>query len=142
MQGQPLCNQLGAVIADVADQLSAHTNESFLEAHPMPVLISQGPWSPGESGGESTRVAAGARYRTPSGAPTIADEIFGKQPISESLNERLELLGYTDMTPLDEIGTVSVLFSLWAFGIALMLICYCGSCLTGSMCCRRCGLNL
>jgi hypothetical protein len=74
MQDTPLCNQLGAVIAEVADHLSAHTPESFLAAHPMPVLISQGPWSPGASGGESTRLAAGARYRTPSGAPTIADD--------------------------------------------------------------------
>ncbi|MHC5018563.1 MAG: FHA domain-containing protein [Planctomycetota bacterium] len=74
MLTRPLCSERGTSIADVADALSAHTPQSFLAAHPMPCLISQGAWTPGEGSGESTRIAAGARYRTPSGAPTIADE--------------------------------------------------------------------
>ena len=72
----------------------------------------------------------------------MADNVFGKQPMSEPLNERVETLGYEDMTPLDTVGTASVLFTIWACGIIIMLICYCCSCATGSMCCRRCGNNL
>jgi len=46
------------------------------------------------------------------------------------------------MTPLDELGTVSVTFAMFTFGIIIMLMSYCCHSATGHMCCRRTGANL
>ena len=39
---------------------------------------------------------------------TISDNVFGEMPITEPLNDRVATLGFDNMTPTGEIGTVSV----------------------------------
>jgi len=51
-------------------------------------------------------------------------------------------MGYEDMTPLDDLGTVSTLFAMQLAVIVIMLIGFCCHCTTGSMCCKRFSSNL
>ena len=75
-------------------------------------------------------------------APSMADNVFGEQPVTEPLNSRVATIGYDDMTPLDDLGTVSVMFAMQMSAVIIMLLGYCCSCTTGSMCCKRLGNNL
>ena len=72
----------------------------------------------------------------------MADNVFGEQPVTEPLNSRVATIGYEDMTPLDDTGTVSVMFAMQISAAIIMLLGYCCHRVTGSMCCKRLGINL
>ena len=42
----------------------------------------------------------------------MAETVFGKVPPSEPLNDQIATIGYDNMTPLSEVGTISVLFQI------------------------------
>ena len=75
-------------------------------------------------------------------APTMADNVFGEQPISEPFNSRVATIGYENMTPLDDLSTVTTMFAMWIFAIIFMLLGFCCHSCSGSMCCMRLGSNL
>jgi hypothetical protein len=73
----------------------------------------------------------------PEGKPSMADNVFGEQPESQPLNDRLATLGYEDMTPAAEIGTVSVMFGLQVGGALILFFSYFCHKKTGSMLAER-----
>jgi len=73
---------------------------------------------------------------------TVADQVFGERPPTEPLNTNVATIGYDDMTPLDEVSTVSVMFAMQAAGIAILLFSYFCSKKSGSMLAERIGVNL
>ena len=73
---------------------------------------------------------------------TVLFEVFGETPPSEPLNTHLASIGYTDMIPMDEISTTSVMFATEIFGILLILFSFFVSSKCGSALAERCGVNL
>ena len=54
------------------------------------------------------------------GTPTMADEVFSSLPVTEPLSDETAALGFDDMHPLAEIGTVSIMFTIQAVLIVVM----------------------
>ena len=78
----------------------------------------------------------------PKGKPTMAKNVFGEQPETEPLNDRIATIGYEDMTPAAEIGTVSVMFAMQIAGALIFYISLCCHKKTGSMLSKRIARNL
>jgi hypothetical protein len=72
----------------------------------------------------------------------MSDNVFGEQPETEPLNDKVAQLGYDDMTPAAEIGTVSVMFAMQVGGALVMFISYFCHKKTGSMLAERFKLNM
>ena len=72
----------------------------------------------------------------------MADNVFGEQPETEPLNDRIATLGYEDMTPAAEIGTVSVMFAMQIGGVCILFFSYFCHKKTGSMLAERFGMNM
>lgn len=75
-------------------------------------------------------------------AASVADQVFGERPPTEPLNTQVATIGYDDMTPLDEVSTVSVMFAMQAAGILILLLCFFCAKKSGSMLAERVGVNL
>ena len=78
----------------------------------------------------------------PKGKPTMAKNVFGEQPETEPLNDRIATIGYEDMTPAAEIGTVSVMFASQIAGALILYFCLFCHNKTGSMLSRVIARNL
>lgn len=78
----------------------------------------------------------------PEGEPSMADNVFGEQPESEPLNDKVATLGYEDMTPIAELSTVSVMFAMQVGGALIMFISFFCHKKTGSMLAERFQLNM
>ena len=52
----------------------------------------------------------------PKGKPAMASNVFGEQAETPPLNDRIATIGYESMTPIAEIGTVSVMFAMQIIG--------------------------
>ena len=78
----------------------------------------------------------------PDGEPSMANNVFGEQPETEPLNDRVATIGYEDMTPAAEIGTVSVMFAMQIAGALILYISLCCHKKTGSMLSERIARNL
>lgn len=72
----------------------------------------------------------------------MADNVFGEQPETEPLNDRLAMLEYDDMTPVAEIGTVSVMFAMQIGGVFILFFSYFCHRKTGSMLAERFQMNM
>ena len=69
----------------------------------------------------------------PDGEPSMANNVFGEQPETEPFNDRVATIGYEDMTPAAEIGTVSVMFAMQIAGALILYASLCCHKKTGSM---------
>lgn len=78
----------------------------------------------------------------PDEAPSISDNVFGEQPESEPLNDRLATIGYESMTPAAEVSTVSTMFGMQLGGVLIMFISHFGHKQMGSMLAERFKLNM
>ena len=68
--------------------------------------------------------------------------VFGEVPDTEPLNDRLRQLGYTNMHPVSNLGTVSGLFLMEVIGLLIMMFSYFCHNKTGSMLASRIGINM
>ena len=57
--------------------------------------------------------------------PSIPEGFFGPLPETEPLNDRVAILGYENMTPITEVGTVSILFMIQTVGFLIFAINVC-----------------
>ena len=60
----------------------------------------------------------------PDGVPDMHNNVFGEQPETLPLNDGFATIGYEDMTPAAEIGTVSTMFAMQIAGATFLFLSY------------------